>query len=75
MKLIEEIKEKYSQAPFEYKVEKIDEYDYSFHSLYINDKCIISVAEGYEPTTGKEKNEIYLMVETNLREHYPKLKF
>ncbi len=75
MKLIDEIKEKYPTVPFEYKVEKIEGYNYSFHSLYVKDECIISIAEGYEPTTGKEKNEIYLMVETSLREHYPKIKF
>lgn len=71
MKLIDEIKAKYPLAKFEYKVENIKGYDYPFHSLYVNDDCIISIAEGFEPKTGMETNEIYTIVEINLRNHYP----
>lgn len=74
MKIIDEIKEKYPLVHFNYKVEKIEGFDYHFHSLYINEECIISIAEGYEPKSGKEKNEIYLMVETNLSKFYPSFK-
>ena len=71
MKLIDDIKKKYPLAHFKYKVEDIKGFSSPFHSLYIADKCIISIADGYEPSKGKEMNEIYLIVETNLREHYP----
>ena len=66
MKIIEEIKEKYPLAHFQYKIEKVDGFDYPFHSLYVGTECIISIAEGYEPKTGKERKEIFDIVKVNL---------
>jgi hypothetical protein len=66
MKIIKEIKNKHPEFNLVYKMKQIEGFNEPFHSLYINEDLIISIMDGYEPKTGKERKEIFDIVKVNL---------
>jgi hypothetical protein len=66
MKIIKEIKNKYPQIDLTYKIEPVFGYNEPFHTLYFKDELIISIMDGYEPKTGKERKELFELVGINI---------
>jgi hypothetical protein len=71
MKIINEIKNKYPQIKLTYKIEPVFGYDEPFHTLYFKDEIIISIMDGHEPKTGKERKELFELVGINIKPLLP----
>jgi len=71
MKIIDEIIKKYPQVNLESRIEGIKGFDQPFHSLYIGENVVISILNDSEPLTGKERNELFKIVDEYIKPYLP----
>ena len=71
MKIIDEIIKKYPQIKLESRVEEKEGFDQPFHTLYLGDNTIISILNESEPLTGKERKELFEIVDSYIKPYLP----